>query len=153
MLLRRSIWYVHRAILIHRSTFWLDAAFLCHEYFLNLRREIEFFWSRRLNVVSIIFYLERYGSLLGALLALIERFYHWNILSKVRSVHQSWTVNMYKFVSLEVKLHHNQPSRPLMFHSLYQSSCATIFRVKEVVDFITWMSFPGAWKNVCYQIN
>lgn len=58
---------------------------LCYDYCLTLRREVELFWTRSFHVTALLFYFNRYGSVVSSILVVVLRFQtHWTQFPQVR---------------------------------------------------------------------
>lgn len=83
--------------LVIKNVKTFHAALLCHEYLLTFDREVEFFWRRKLTVASLVFYINRYGALFGAFLALRARFYHDASPEVCHIYHRNIMCNLYDY--------------------------------------------------------
>ncbi|THH04356.1 hypothetical protein EW145_g5588 [Phellinidium pouzarii] len=53
-------------------------AILYYDFLLTFRDEVRFFWSRKLNSVTILFFLNRYLSVLGNIPVILQSFANWS---------------------------------------------------------------------------
>lgn len=51
---------------------------LYYDYFMTLDQEIKFFWNKKLNVVNILFFVNRYLSIFGTVPVILQNFGPWS---------------------------------------------------------------------------
>ncbi|TDL24506.1 hypothetical protein BD410DRAFT_91988 [Rickenella mellea] len=70
--LQRQIYINHYVAIASYTIFY-------HDYFLTLRREIQYFWRRRHGTATVFFFLNRYVSFFGILPLIISNFFDWSV--------------------------------------------------------------------------
>jgi len=51
---------------------------LYYDYFMTLDQEIKFFWNKKLNIVNILFFVNRYLSIFGTVPVILQNFGPWS---------------------------------------------------------------------------
>lgn len=59
------------------NTVLLPLVMLYYDYLLTFEGEVRFFWKRKINLVTILFFLTRYTALLGNIPLFLKYFGNW----------------------------------------------------------------------------